>query len=119
LAIRLGYRVDLSLVPLPSGFVDEFTIHLNPDWRVLIFAFAISIAAAVLFGIAPALNPAKATAGNGRSRFRDALVVAQVGICLALLVGSSLMLRKHVVRRDNGPGLSDGALVLRIVRSDR
>jgi putative ABC transport system permease protein len=28
-----------------------------------------------------------------RSRFRDTLVVAQVGICLALLVGSSLLLR--------------------------
>ena len=92
-AIRLGYPAVLSRVPLPSGYRDAFTIHLNPDWRVFAFAFAISIAAAVLFGLAPALNSARATLTNVRSRFRDALVVVQVGICLALLVGSSLLLR--------------------------
>ena len=92
-AVRLGYPAVLSRVPLPSGYRDAFTIHLNPDWRVFAFAFAISLAAAVLFGLAPALNSARATLMNVRSRFRDALVVVQVGICLALLVGSSLLLR--------------------------
>ena len=93
LAIRLGYPAVLSRVPLPSGYKDAFTIHLGPDWRVFAFVCALSIGAAVLFGLAPALNSARATVTNVRSRFRDALVVAQVGICLALLVGSSLLLR--------------------------
>jgi putative ABC transport system permease protein len=92
-AIRLGYPAVLSRVPLPSGYTDAFTIHLDPDWRVFGFVFAISSAAAVLFGLAPALNSARATVTNVRSRFRGALVVVQVGICLALLVGSSLLLR--------------------------
>jgi macrolide transport system ATP-binding/permease protein len=92
-AIRAGYAAVLSRVPLPSGYKDAFTIDLNPDWRIFAFVFAVSIAAAVVFGLAPALNSARATVTHVRSRFRDTLVAAQVGICLALLVGSSLLLR--------------------------
>ena len=92
-AIRWGYAAVLSRVPLPSGYKEAFTIHLNPDARVFAFGFVVSIAAAALFGLAPALNSAGARVTNARSRVRGALVVAQVGICLALLVGSSLLLR--------------------------
>ena len=109
-AIRLGYPAVLSRVPLPSGYRDAFTIHLNPDWRVFAFAFAISIAAAVLFGLAPALNSARATVTNVRSRFRDALVVVQVGICLALLVGSSLLLRSMWFVEAMDPGFQTAHL---------
>ena len=109
-AIRLGYPAVLSRVPLPSGYRDAFTIHLNPDWRVFVFVFAISIAAAVLFGLAPALNSARATVTNVRSRFRDALVVAQVGICLALLVGSSLLLRSMWFVEAMDPGFQTAHL---------
>ncbi len=109
-AIRLGYPAVLSRVPLPSGYKDAFTIHLNPDWRVFAFVFAISIAAAVLFGLAPALNSARATVTDMRSRFRDALVVAQVGICLALLVGSSLLLRSMWFVEAMDPGFKTAHL---------
>ena len=109
-AIRLGYPAVLSRVPLPSGYRDAFTIHLNPDWRVFAFVFAISIAAALLFGLAPALNSARATPTNVRSRFRDALVVVQVGICLALLVGSSLLLRSMWFVEAMDPGFQTAHL---------
>jgi hypothetical protein len=62
-AIAFGYPAVLSQVPLPSGYRDAFTIHLNPDWRIFAFALAVSIAAGVLFGLAPALNSAKARDG--------------------------------------------------------
>ena len=109
-AIRLGYPAVLSRVPLPSGYKDAFTIHLNPDWRVFAFVLAISTAAAVLFGLAPALNSATATVTIVRSRFRDALVVAQVGICLALLVGSSLLLRSMWFVEAMDPGFQTAHL---------
>ena len=109
-AIRLGYPAVLSRVPLPSGYKDAFTIHLNPDWRVFAFVLAISTAAAVLFGLAPALNSATATVAIVRSRFRDALVVAQVGICLALLVGSSLLLRSMWFVEAMDPGFQTAHL---------
>ena len=92
-AIAFGYPAVLSRVPLPSGYRDAFTIHLNPDWRIFAFGLAVSIAAGVLFGLAPAINSAKASVTTARSRFRDSLVVAQVAICLVLLVASGLLLR--------------------------
>ena len=109
-AIRLGYPAVLSRVPLPSGFKDAFTIQLNPDWRIFAFVFASSIAAALLFGLAPALNSARAAITNVPSRFRDALVVAQVGICLALLVGSSLLLRSMWFVESMDPGFQTAHL---------
>ena len=93
LAVRFGYDAVLARIPLPSGYKDAFTIHLSPDWRVFAFTLVVSIAAAALFGLAPALNSARASVTAVRARMRGALVVAQVGMCLALLVGSSLLLR--------------------------
>jgi len=92
-AIGFGYPAVLSRVPLPSGYRDAFTIYLSPDWRIFIFGAAVSIAAGVLFGLAPAINSAKASVRSARSRFRDSLVVAQVAVCLVLLVASGLLLR--------------------------
>jgi len=70
------------------------------DLRVLLFALAGSIAAAVLFGVAPALERPRAetlvgwhAAGTARTLFRKALVAAQVAISLVLLTGASLLIR--------------------------
>ena len=92
-AIGFGYPAVLARVPLPSGFKDAFSIDLNPDWRIFAFGLAISLVASLLFGLAPAINSAKANVASARSRFRDSLVVAQVAICLVLLVASGLLLR--------------------------
>jgi predicted permease len=74
--------------------------HARIDLRVLLFALAGSLGAALLFGMAPALEPARAktlagwhVAGTARSLFRKALVSAQVAISLVLLAGASLLLR--------------------------
>jgi len=70
------------------------------DARVLLFALAASIAAALLFGMAPALERPRAealagarVAGSARTLFRGLLVAAQVAISLVLLTGASLFLR--------------------------
>jgi predicted permease len=70
------------------------------DLRVLLFSLAASVAAAVLFGIVPALERPRAetliAAGTARPRrtfFRKFLVSAQVAISLILLAGASLLLR--------------------------
>ena len=74
--------------------------HARIDLRVLLFALAVSIVAAVLFGMTPALERPQAEtlfagrmAGTVRTRFRKALVAAQVGISLVLLTGASLLIR--------------------------
>ena len=74
--------------------------HARIDLRVLLFALAGSLGAALLFGMAPALESPQAEAlagwhvtGTARTVFRKALVSAQVAISLVLLAGASLLLR--------------------------
>jgi len=74
--------------------------HARIDMRVLLFALAGSLGAALLFGMAPALERPRAEAlagwhsgGRARSLFRKALVTVQVAISLVLLTGASLLLR--------------------------
>jgi predicted permease len=75
------------------------------DWRLLVFAGALSIATGLLFSLGPAVHSAYASTsevlqqharGNtgGRSgALRDGLVVMQVAATLVLLVAAGLMLR--------------------------
>jgi predicted permease len=70
------------------------------DGRVLLFALGASLAAALLFGMAPALERPRAEAlaglriaGTARTFFRRLLVAVQVAISLVLLTGASLFLR--------------------------
>jgi len=109
-AIAFGYPTVLSRVPLPSGYKDAFTVNLNPDWRIFAFGLAVSIAAGILFGLAPAINSAKASVTTARSRFRDYLVVAQVAICLMLLAASGLLLRSMWFVEGMDPGFQTSHL---------
>jgi predicted permease len=70
------------------------------DGRVLLFALVASMVAALLFGMAPALERPHAealmgsrVAGTARTLFRRLLVAVQVAISLVLLTGASLFLR--------------------------
>jgi predicted permease len=70
------------------------------DMRVLLFTLAISLAAGILFGLAPAIEPARAeilagwrTVGVRSHYFRQALVTAQIAISVVLLAGAGLLLR--------------------------
>ena len=75
-----------------------------PDSRVLLFCFAISVVASVLFSLAPilqfyrpqvtpALKLQTVTAEGGHSRFRRLTVGIQIGLSLLLLVGAGLFTR--------------------------
>jgi putative ABC transport system permease protein len=81
------------------------TLDLSIDWRVLGFTAAAALGATFLFGLAPALglgrvDPHDALKGQSRTQsgdrrlgIRNALVVAQVGLSLALVVGAGLFVR--------------------------
>ncbi len=86
----------------PMDFPVQFNV--NPDWRVFLFALAVSIAAAALFGSAPAwrasrtdvnavLKGGAASWGRSRLAFRDVLVVVQVALCFVLVAACLLSLR--------------------------
>jgi predicted permease len=102
---RLLSSIPTDALPLPMHF--DFAV----DGTVLAYALLVSLATAVLFGLAPAwsasrpeLVPAlKATvSGDGPRRrlsLRDALVVGQLAISLVLLVAGALLTRGLLVAR--------------------
>ena len=76
------------------------TAHL--DFGALLFSVAASLAAAIGFGLVPAIRhsgvplPGLAQQGRtvaGRGLARDALVIAQTALALVLLAGSGLLMR--------------------------
>jgi predicted permease len=92
--------VSLALAKLPTAMPRTDNIHLN--LTVLLFAFSISLAAGILFGLAPALRcvdvqgALKATdRGSTRARHhgQSILVIVQMALTLVLLAGSGLLLR--------------------------
>ncbi len=90
---------------LPQGTAGEL-LSTQLDWRLLAFTLLLSVATALLFGLAPALQAtrtdlasalknqsANVASGSGQARFRRALVAAQVALSLLLLVGAGLFAR--------------------------
>ncbi len=73
------------------------------DGRVLLFTLAVSLAAAIAFGLAPALRGSRSgaietlkEAGRGssrRHRMQSAFVAIEVAMSVVLLIGAGLMLR--------------------------
>ncbi len=89
------------------------------DWHALAFAFTVSLAVGILFGLAPALGSARESFGGALKgdRVLDAgagrrtLVVAEVALALVLLAGSGLMIRSLAKLLSTDIGF-DGAGVL-------
>lgn len=81
----------------------KMMFDLSPDWRVMLFTAVLAIGTGVLFGLAPALQASRAdiqgvmkgAAAEPRrgSRLRAALLVSQVSLATALLVGAVLFIR--------------------------
>ena len=77
----------------------------EPDLRVALFTFLLSLATGLVFGAAPALqathpavaptlkNEAGTLVSRSSGRFRRGLVVAQVALSLLLLIGAGLFVR--------------------------
>jgi putative ABC transport system permease protein len=104
-----GFAVLFCARKLLLGLVPESLPHLNDisiSWGVLAFAVAASLAAGVIFGIAPAwmmsrldLTGTLRQEGRGsggsvqRSRARHILVISELAFSLVLLVAAGLLLR--------------------------
>ncbi|MEK6281431.1 MAG: ABC transporter permease [Acidobacteriota bacterium] len=100
------YPIVLSSVPLPEGLAAGFSLNLAPDWRVFGFTLLVAALAGLGAGLAPALQASKpeltralkdegSTFGQhlSQSRLRSTLVIAQIAVCMALLVAAGLLVR--------------------------
>jgi len=100
-----GLESFLSLNPgaLPRGGV------IALDLRVVVFAAAVSVATAVMFGLLPALRSMRgelanelkgsgrtSTSGRGTGRLRSSLVVIEVALSLVLVAEAGLLLKSFL-----------------------
>ena len=99
------------------------------DGMVLLFTIIVSVLAGVLFGLAPALQisgsnfnkelkagaQAVLTPAGNRQRLRDALVVGEIAVTLALLAGAGLLLRSFAHLRSADIGVNPHNLLTMII----
>ncbi len=100
--IRLLLAVDTAGLPR----VGEYGAAVSMDWRVVGFAFVLSLLTGVVFGLFPAIEGSRADVnsvlknscgrsgtGFGQNKARSVLVVCEVGLAVVLMVGSALLIR--------------------------
>jgi predicted permease len=95
----------------------------EPDLRVALFTFLVSLATGLAFGAVPALastrpdvaptlkNEAGTLASRSSGRFRRGLVVAQVALSLLLLIGAGLFVRSLSNLGALDPGFEPGGIL--------
>jgi len=105
-------KVLLALKP-PIDF--PLALDVSIDWRVLVFSLAVSVAAGVIFGLAPALQATRpnlvgalkdtaAQGGSVKTKLRSVLVVAQISISLVVLIAAGLVVRTLQQLQTMNPG---------------
>lgn len=113
-AIALSLGVMYSTVP--HFFIDHLRlVPLDVDVRILTFMLASAIAAGVAFGLAPALqatrpNIVQASRGDfdtqfRPSKFRSALVAAQISSSVLLVVCAGILLTTARQTKELDPGI--------------
>jgi predicted permease len=116
-----GLKGLLALIPTSVPLPRMESIRL--DSGVFLFALGISLATAILFGLAPAIQVSRPQlrsalqqgsqrTGVGGSRvFRRAFVVAEIALALLLLVGAGLLMRSFSRLISVNPGFRTGHLL--------
>ncbi|HKU73504.1 MAG TPA: ABC transporter permease [Pyrinomonadaceae bacterium] len=117
----VGLDLLLSLAPVDTPRINEVAI----DARALLFALAISITTAVVFGLLPALKSSKAelfttlkdagtrglTGRLSNHRLRNAVVIAEVSLALVLVTCAGLFVRSFVQLISIDPGFNSENLL--------
>ena len=116
----LALRVLVAMAPTGLPRLNEIGL----DGPVLLFTFAVSVAAGLLFGSIPVLRFSgtrlqtglreggrSLSASRERHRARNSLVVVQVSLALVLMIASGLMVRSFHAMTHVEPGFSSPAEV--------
>jgi predicted permease len=105
IGVAASNSITAMLVRLLNNRSDPVGLGVHVSIKVLMFAFTVSVASSLVFGLAPALRATKIqissalkqgrTQQTGDNRFRSgkALVAAQIALCVLLVVAAGLMLR--------------------------
>ncbi len=97
--LAVGYFVLRSLMILTDT---PAWLNPTPDWRVMVFAVGMGFAAAILFGLTPALQTARPR--HRATVTRQFLVAAQVAASCVLLIVAGLLSRALDHAMSTNPG---------------
>jgi putative ABC transport system permease protein len=111
LGLALAYGGDhlLTFAMTRYGFTLPNAKIIDIDWRVLVFSIALTMAAGVIFGLAPAWITSNTTVNDslkegalstttepGRRHLRSVLMICEMALALVLLTGAGLLVRTFV-----------------------
>jgi putative ABC transport system permease protein len=116
--VRVLLAIDTGGLPRLGASADLVGL----DWRVALFAFGLSLATGLVFGLAPALagarvdlngviNRVSRAGGQRGTRFRRGLIAAEVGLAVVLVIGAALLIRTIVAIGAVDLGFSTQGLV--------
>jgi putative ABC transport system permease protein len=101
-----GLRALLALNPVTLPRIGEHAEAISLDWRILLFAFGVSLLAGAISGVIPATKVSRAdpaaaiNEGGARSgaalsgaKTRSILVICEMALAMVLLVGAALLIR--------------------------
>jgi macrolide transport system ATP-binding/permease protein len=134
----MGGALGLLLAFWTTDFLLAFTpptdfrvvLDLSPDYRVLLFTLVVTVLAATLFGLIPALQATNphlvevlkknddSSTGFRKSRLRSALVVTQITLALMLLICTGLFLKSLRNAQTMNPGFVSENVLLTTLNMD-
>ncbi|MGE0128227.1 MAG: ABC transporter permease [Blastocatellales bacterium] len=111
------------LTTLLAGNASSFSVRLprlseiKIDAVALAFTITVSVAASIIFGLAPALAASKPDlnqtlkesgrgSAGGRRRLRETLVVAELALALVTLIGAGLLMNSFLKLQSVDPGFN-------------
>jgi predicted permease len=122
--IGLAVLMVKGLLAFLPATLAGYGISSSPDWRLLAFAFGLSLATGIAFGLIPTLDSTRpdiattlkdqagsVVGGGVRVGIRKMLVTAQVSLSLLLLIGAGLFLRSLGNLRLLDPGFRTSNLI--------
>jgi predicted permease len=127
LGVLLAWWLANALSVMMSNGGEKIALNLQPDLRILAFAACVSVAACLLFSLAPAIQavrqgiqPALAEARSGaRWSWGRGLIAAQVAISVLLVIGAGLFGRTLLRVYSIETGFHREDITLVSVKTDR
>jgi len=125
----VGGSLGVALAPLAIRTLIAFlprdtaanALESAIDWRLLLFAFLVSVAAGILSGLAPAwqvgggslISSLRERGGTalGGIRLRKSIVTVQIAFTLTLVIGAALFVRTLSGLMAKGPGFATSSLI--------
>jgi putative ABC transport system permease protein len=115
------WGIDAVVASFPEEL--PYWLSFELDWRVMSFIVALSVSTSIAFGLLPAVRASQvnitSALGSGRdpasgrraSELQGALIVGQVALSLALLVGAALMVKSFMNLYEADPGFDGSSLL--------